>query len=173
MERLTVIRKRLIPNEEIDISGDEQLFFDGNLLVTRWLPIRPRRDIGWGISHTYIKEGYKVSAVYDCEGYFKHWYWDIIEAQFESGNRLVVKDLLIDVVVEENFTIKILDLQEFEEAMAAGLICQKEHIYALNILKKILADVLDYRFPLQEVTEGIYIPPVGFRPNGDRVISGI
>lgn len=159
MKRLTVIRKRLIPNEEVDISGDEQLSFDGNLLVTRWLPIRPRRDIGWGISYTNIEESYKISAVFDCTGYFKHWYWDIIDAQFETGSRLIVKDLLIDIIVERDFTIKILDIRELEEALETGLICLREHTLALNVLKKIFIDILERNFPLQEALYGLYPLP--------------
>ena len=73
MKKLTVIRKRLIPFEEVDISGDEQLYFDGAVLITRWVPIKPRKDVGWGISHTWVDEGYKVSAVYDRAGKFKYW----------------------------------------------------------------------------------------------------
>ena len=46
----TFIRKRFIPEEEVDISGDEVLYDDGALIVTRWLPIRARNDIGWGFS---------------------------------------------------------------------------------------------------------------------------
>ena len=41
----TFIRKRFIPEEEVDISGDEVLYDDGALIVTRWLPIRARNDI--------------------------------------------------------------------------------------------------------------------------------
>ena len=70
MEKLTVIRKRLIPYEEVDISGDEQLFFDGEALVTRWVPIRPRMDVGWGLSHSSLTEGDKVSAFFDRAGDF-------------------------------------------------------------------------------------------------------
>lgn len=48
--------KRFIPDEEVDISGDEVLYDDGNLIVTRWLPIKARNDIGWGFSYIYIPE---------------------------------------------------------------------------------------------------------------------
>ena len=60
----TFIRKRFIPEEEVDISGDEVLYDDGALIVTRWLPIRARNDIGWGF----------------------YGYWDIIRsARFSTG----------------------------------------------------------------------------------------
>lgn len=42
---MRMLRKRFIPNEVIDISSDEILRRDDNLLVTKWLPIHPRGDV--------------------------------------------------------------------------------------------------------------------------------
>ncbi|MBR3280485.1 MAG: hypothetical protein IKI57_01385 [Clostridia bacterium] len=42
---MKLFRKRFIPNEIIDISKDEVIYRDENLIITKWLPIHPRDDI--------------------------------------------------------------------------------------------------------------------------------
>lgn len=165
MGKLTVIRKRLIPFEEVDISGDEQLYFDGEVLITRWVPIKPRKDIGWGISQTYVKEDYKVSAFYDSAGKFKYWYWDIIDTAFyPDENKLIVRDLLVDVVVDPRFHIQILDRDEVREALELGLITDSEAGYIEKAADKILDRIALRSFPLSEAAKGKYEPPEGFMP---------
>ena len=173
MKKLTVIRKRLIPFEEVDISGDEQLYFDENALITRWFPIRPRKDVGWGISYTHISKGYKVSAFYDRSGVFKYWYWDIIDTVFDRElYTLVVRDLLVDVVADAQFHIQILDKNEVDEALALGLITDQEVAYIETVTKKILEQISLHSFPLLEAAAGKYMPPQGFVPCDHGKING-
>jgi len=61
MKKPIILRKRYIPDEVIDISGDELVFRSEDLLITKWNPIRKRPDISGGISFTFLKEGYKAS----------------------------------------------------------------------------------------------------------------
>ena len=42
---MKIYRKRYIPNEIVDISSDEVLKCDEDMLVTKWLPIKKRPDI--------------------------------------------------------------------------------------------------------------------------------
>ena len=44
MKKPTVLRKRYIPFETVDISGDELISRSDELLVTRWKPIKIRSD---------------------------------------------------------------------------------------------------------------------------------
>lgn len=163
MKKLTVIRKRLIPFEEVDISGDEQLYFDGAVLITRWFPIKPRKDVGWGISHTCVDEGYKVSAFYDRAGNFKYWYWDIIDTVFyPEEHKLVVRDLMVDVVADAQLNVRILDRDEVDEALKLGLITPGEVAYIERVTDKILEKISLHSFPLAEAAEGRYTPPEGF-----------
>ena len=163
MKKLTVIRKRLIPFEEVDISGDEQLYFDGRVLVTRWFPIRPRKDVGWGISHTCMGEGYKVSAFYDRAGDFKYWYWDVIDTAFcPEAHKLVVRDLMVDVVADAQLNVRILDRDEAAEALESGLITDREAAYIEEVTDRILQKISLRSFPLAEAAEGKYTPPEGF-----------
>jgi len=49
MKKPIILRKRYIPDEVIDISGDELVFRSEDLLITKWNPIRKRPDISGGI----------------------------------------------------------------------------------------------------------------------------
>ena len=42
---MKLFRKRFIPDEIIDISKDEVIYRDDDLIITKWLPIHPRGDI--------------------------------------------------------------------------------------------------------------------------------
>ena len=53
-------RIRYVPDETIDISGDELVYIDDRLWITKWVPIKPRKDFYKGISYTFFKEGYKI-----------------------------------------------------------------------------------------------------------------
>ena len=56
---MKLFRKRYIPNEIVDISGDEILSIDTDLIITKWKPIHPRDDIGSGLSFTFLNDGIK------------------------------------------------------------------------------------------------------------------
>jgi len=43
MKKPIILRKRYIPDEVIDISGDELVFRSEDLLITKWNPIRNGR----------------------------------------------------------------------------------------------------------------------------------
>jgi len=165
MDKLKIVRKRLIPNEEIDISSDELLYLDKDCFVTRWLPIKPRKDIGWGLSCTSINDGYKISAFFDKKGNFACWYCDVIEVVFyPQENKYVVKDLLVDVIMFPNGEIKILDLEELDEALKSGLISEKEKTYALSKLDKLLFLLPQNDFLVYMNKWMKYTPPVDFCP---------
>ena len=163
MDKLTIIRKRLIPDEEVDISGDELISFDGKTLVTRWLPIKPRPDIGWGQSVTDLEQGVKVSAVFDREGDFRHWYWDVVKADFdEDCRRLVIKDMLLDVVVKPDMTFSVLDEDELERALGEGMLTEAEAQETRQKAARVIELVKSGDFPLKEAAEGSLTPPERF-----------
>ena len=53
MKKPIILRKRYVPSEIIDITGDELLLRNENLLVTKWKPIKKRQDISGGMSFTF------------------------------------------------------------------------------------------------------------------------
>ena len=115
---MKIFRRRFIPNEIIDISGDEVVFRDDKKLITRWLPIKPRPDIGSGMSCIYFDKGIKISKIFDKSGNFKHWYCDIIKHEYiKKKDKYIVTDLLVDVVVYPDGHYEVLDLEELDEAL--------------------------------------------------------
>jgi len=148
MKKPTVFRKRYIPSEIVDISGDELVFRSEDLLVTRWKPIKNRSDISGGMSYTFLKEGYKVSKFLGPEGEFKYWYCDIINVDYdEETDKYVLTDLLLDVKIMPDGSVLVLDVDEVAEAMEKGIISKEEACTSLRILAKILEMAYSGNFP--------------------------
>lgn len=139
---MKIYRKRFIPNEIVDISSDKVIFRDENKLITKWLPIKPRLDIGSGMSCIYFDKGFKISKIFDKSGNFKHWYCDIIKHEyFKEEDKYVITDLLVDVVVYTDGHFEVLDLEELDEALNENLISfelKKEALEKLNLLLDII-----------------------------------
>lgn len=148
MKKPIILRKRYIPSEIIDISGDELLLRDDNLLVTRWKPIKERQDISGGMSFTFLKEGYKVSKFFGASGEFKYWYCDIINVLYEElQDRYTLVDLLVDVKIMPDGQVEVLDLDELAEALEKNIITKEETVKSLYTLNKILKMVYEGKFP--------------------------
>jgi uncharacterized protein len=148
MNKPVILRKRYIPFETIDISGDELLFRDEDLLITKWKPIKPREDLSGGISFTFLKEGYKISKFFDKASNFLFWYCDIIEVNYEMDfNKLTLTDLLVDIKVFPDGHYRILDIDELSEALEKGLVSSGQVSKALHCLSKLLNIIYDEAFP--------------------------
>ena len=136
---MKIFRKRFIPNEIVDISGDEVIFRNEEMLITRWLPIKPRPDIGSGMSCIYFDKGFKISKFFDKSGIFKHWYCDIIKHEYiKKEDKYIVIDLLVDVVIYPDGHYEVLDLEELDEALKENLISLEIKEEALDKLNSLL-----------------------------------
>lgn len=145
---MKIYRKRYIPNEIVDISGDELLYQDEEMIVTKWKPIHPKKDIAWGISYTLLKKGWKISKFYDFEDELRYWYCDIIEADYDAENDvLTTTDLLVDLKIYPDDTHEVLDLEELDEAIEEKLITVEQKEDALNKLNELLKLVEEKKFP--------------------------
>ena len=151
---LTIIRKRYIPNEEVDISKDTILFYDEKLLVTKWLPINPRKDFAWGISYVNLHDNYKISRFYDRNDKFLFWYCDVLEvSKTKSGSahdsdiKYTLTDLLIDVIVYPNGHYEVKDIDELNEAFENNLITKEQYNTSVEAMKRLLNDIKDKKFP--------------------------
>lgn len=148
MNKVIILRKRYIPLETIDISEDEILFRDEELLVTKWKPIKPRNDLSAGVSFTFLKQGYKISKFYDKDSKFLYWYCDIIEVEYKAENEeYTLIDLLVDVKVFPDGAYHILDIDELVIANEKGLVSQTQVNKALTGLEKLLAMIYTDTFP--------------------------
>lgn len=151
MKRTTILRKRYIPSEVIDISGDEILYRDENLLVTRWKAIKPRADISGGISYAFLKDGIKISRFYDNSNKFLYWYCDIIDAEYDKEKDLyLLTDLLLDVKISPDGTARVLDADELAEALQKGMVTKEQAARSLKRLDSILSMVYQGIFPPDE-----------------------
>ena len=145
---MKIYRKRYIPNEIVDISGDELIYQDEEMIVTKWNPIRPKKGIAWGMSYTLLNKGWKISKFYDFENQLCYWYCDIIEADYNrEEDTLITTDLLVDLKIYPDGTHEVLDVEELDEAIAENLITEAQKEDALNKLNELLKLVENKQFP--------------------------
>ena len=131
-------RKRFIPNEIKPLGDDKILYFDDDVIITSWTTLKPRADFASGISAYYRKEGFKISRHYAADGTFTRWYCDIIsESQTEDG--IIFSDLLIDVVIFPDGTVRVVDLDEAADALEQGLITPELLTAALRSTDRLLS----------------------------------
>lgn len=134
---IRLYRKRFIPNELKLLADDKILYADNEIIITSWNTLKPRSDFASGISAYYRKEGFKISRHYGADGTFTRWYCDII-AESKSRDGLVFSDLLIDVVIFPDGTVRVVDLDEAADALEQGLITAEMLTQALRSTNKLL-----------------------------------
>ena len=148
MKKPIVIRKRYIPDEEVDISRDEVLFRDETLLITRWKVIRPKPDVSGGVSFLFIDKGVKISMFLDHSNNFAYWYCDIVEIDYDSKkDKYVLTDMLVDVKILPDKTLQVLDLDELSELLENGTISIKQACDTINKLDNLLKTIYENEFP--------------------------
>ena len=142
-----LFRRRFIPSELIHLKDDEILIAGQDLIITRWKTLHPRHDIARGISAFYLDKGFKVSKIYNEFDQVVYWYCDIIQVKKDSEkNTVIIEDLLIDIILFEDGSIRIMDLDELAEAQERRLISLSETNYALKTANSLLQVIYDGRF---------------------------
>lgn len=139
MDRVQLYRKRFIPDEVVFLKDDIILEMDEDKIITKWNTLKPRNDFARGCSYYYLKKGYKISKIIDKFGDLVYYYCDIIDINFvEEKNAYIFTDLLADVIVYEDGTVRVVDLAEIAEALDQSLITQELAKKALRILDELL-----------------------------------
>lgn len=147
MNKLSLYRRRLIPNECILLENDEILRLEENLIITRWNTIRPKKDLSHGLSAFFLDKGVKVSKFIDHDGNLICWYCDIITHEFDrENNACVIIDLLADVLVYPDGSVKVVDLDELAQAAEQKLISQEQLLISLRQLDALLQIIYSGRF---------------------------
>jgi len=137
-------RKRLIPQEIIYLKDDVILHLSDELIVTKWNTIRPRHDFSHGISSHFVDKNFKISKIYDKDHAFVYWYCDIIHVTRDLANdSIIIEDLLIDVIIRGDGSIKILDLEEIADAYEAGILSRKLMYVSLRAANDLLNIIYD------------------------------
>lgn len=147
MQAPILYRKRIIPDECIRLTEDELLYQDSSVLVTRWRTIRPKKSLHHGLSCYFLEKGYKVSKFYGHDGEFICWYCDIVDYEYDpADNSYVFRDLLADVLIYEDGTVKVVDLDELADALEQKLITAADAASALKKLSGLLNVVYSGEF---------------------------
>lgn len=140
-------RKRLIPSECIELKEDQILYRDDRIIVTKWNTIRPKKELDHGYSCYFMKKGFKVSRFYDHENQHICWYCDIIDTAYDAQlNAYTFTDLLVDVILTPDGSIKVVDVDELADAMENKLISQGMLLRALRRLDYLLSIIYQDRF---------------------------
>lgn len=128
-------RKRLIPEECVLLKDDVILSCNEDVIVTKWNALKPKKDLHHGYSCYFLKEGYKVSKFYQEDNSLLYWYCDIVDFEYQKeDNRLIVTDLLADVLIYPNGFVKVVDIDEM-------VICLNEQKISLEQLKRSLTQL--------------------------------
>ncbi|MBP3543957.1 MAG: DUF402 domain-containing protein [Lachnospiraceae bacterium] len=147
MGMVKLYRKRLIPNECIELKDDEIVRLDENIIVTRWKSLKPRADFAGGISCYFLKKGIKVSKMFCHDGTLYHWYCDMIKTEyFPETETYIFTDLLADVVIKPDGKVRVLDLDELAMAVEQGLITEVELRMSLMQLNDLLELIYSEEF---------------------------
>lgn len=134
-----LFRKRFIPEETIELKDDIILYADESIMITRWKAIHPKPKLSHGLSCYLLKEGIKISKFKNAENELYKWYCDIIETAYDSEkDTFLFTDLLADVVLLPDGSLRVLDLDELADASGKELISKKQLLTALRNTQKLL-----------------------------------
>ena len=149
MEHPILYRKRFIPAECIHLKDDVILEYNNDILVTKWSFLRERcDDLFCGYSCCYLNRDFRISKFLREDGSLKCWYCDIITYEhIPEENKLIMVDLLADVIIYPDGRIKVVDLDELSEAFEKRLIDEsllKKSLLSLNrLLNEIYTDGIE------------------------------
>lgn len=147
MNPLTIYRKRLIPMECILLKDDVVVKHTEEIIVTTWDTLNPKAKFQYGASCYFLKEGFKVSKFYRADGNLFCWYCDIMQYEYDAAaNSLVTTDLLADVIIMPDGTVKVVDLDELADAFEQGILSANALNAALKHLNRLLSLIYDNRF---------------------------
>ena len=147
MNKPVLFRRRLIPEECIELKNDVIIHCDEDVIVTSWRALHPKPDLDHGYSAYFLKEGIKVSRFLRADGSLLYWYCDIVRYDFEKeANRLTVTDLLADVLAYPDGLTKELDPDELVEASEHGLLTEAELHSVLLRVNRLLCPIYEGAF---------------------------
>ena len=145
-----IYRKRIIPAECILLKDDIIAKQDDEIVVTTWNTLNPKTNFSHGCSCYFLKEGLKVSKMYRSDGSLLRWYCDIVEYALDPDQgTLTYTDLLADVIIHEDGSVKVVDLDELAEAMEHDWITKDQTAFCLRSLHHLLS--LIYRDKLDRL----------------------
>lgn len=142
MSNPVIYRKRLIPDECIELHDDVTLECTPRYIVTSWKALRQKRDLDHGYSCYYLDRGYKISKFCRSDNSLLYWYCDIVDYSYSGkSNHLTATDLLVDVIVYPDGFVKVVDIDELVTASQTDLITHEQLENALLRLHSLLKEI--------------------------------
>lgn len=153
---ISIFRKRLIPDECINLKNDEIIHIDSEKIVTKWNTLHPKAEFSHGISCYCINQGWKISKFYKQTNELAYIYCDIIDTSYnKTENTYIFTDLLADVIIENSGAVRVVDIDELADACQNDIISKNLLVTALHRLDNLLSviysgnfkkytDILDY-----------------------------
>ncbi|WP_026506920.1 DUF402 domain-containing protein [Butyrivibrio sp. MC2013] len=139
MNAPALYRKRLIPSECIALKDDRILCCNDDHIITSWKAFSSKSYLSKGYSCYYLHEGIKLSKFLKEDGSFSRWYFDIVSYEWSaSKDSLTVVDLLADVIIFPDNSMRVMDLDELAKAIEDDLISKKQTIHCLVCLDSLL-----------------------------------
>ncbi len=138
-KEFNLYRKRYIPCEDNLLKDDIIIAKTDDFIITKWNVPKERDDFNKGYSILDFKNNIKFSKfLRDDE--LVYYYVDIVDYEREE-NLCRSIDLLVDVIILPDNTVKVLDLDELEEAHENGLITMKQVFKSLKYTDEFLKRV--------------------------------
>ena len=123
--KLNLYRKRMIPEEIIHLKDDVILHHDSSLIIT---------------NNT-------SKLIFDSHQKLVYWYCDIIETSYsETEHAYTFTDLLADVVIYPDKSLRVLDLDEIGDALEEKIISKETAVKALRLCNKLLEIIYSGKF---------------------------
>ena len=142
-----IFRKRYIPDEIIKLKDDIVLYRDETKLITVWNVLKPRSDFAKGISLYLFDKNWKISKIMGSDNTFKYYYCDIIDTKYDSNrDEYIFTDLLADIVVYDDSTFNVLDLDELADAFEEKFISNDELCLCLRAVNNLIKDIKNGEF---------------------------
>lgn len=153
----TLYRKRIMPQECIHLKDDIIIEYSGDIILTKWNALKPKKDLHHGYSCYFLKEGFKVSQFLREDNSLLYWYCDIVEYLPDpAANTLTSLDLLADVIIYPDGYVKVMDLDELVTTLEQGLLTQELLKKCLTRLDRLLQIIYNGNFhTLQKFIEDI------------------
>lgn len=142
-----IYRKRIIPSEHTLLKDDIIIEQNEDVVITKWNTLNPKTSFSHGCSCYFLKEGIKLSKMYRSDGSLLRWYCDIVCYSLDpEEGALTVTDLLADVIIHPEESVKVVDLDELAEALEKNLITKEQTVFCLRSLNNLLSLIYRDKF---------------------------
>ena len=140
-----IYRQRYLPNELVLLGDDKIVKENHDVILTKWRSLKPRPDFSHGVSCYFLHKNYKISKFFDAAGNFLYYYCDVVKP-VPTSDGYIFCDLLVDIILYPDNSLKVLDLDELAVAYQQTLITTVDMLLALNTADILLKTIYSGEF---------------------------